>query len=249
MRQGPLIVFTTLGLFFSQTSPGALAQEAQPNSPVEFIIQKVIQNISENEMAKKALTYKRVHTIENLDNNEQTTDTEKHEITLIEVGGKETIIWLNGKSMKRRQDTPPDFDMLKSLRAMYKLDQFQILSMEMCDDRPCYVISFEARPGVTGSNKEEDVIVRSEGKMYVDIEKFYIKKLSARLIREYERCWGCFKLLRTDFTIEQEEFEEIIVMKSITIIDRFYALKNRFTHPGGMTFERKTYIYEDYRRP
>ena len=242
IRYLPLSVL--LGLFLCQTSfQNVSAQEAPPNSPVEFIIQKVINKIAENEVAKKSLTYKRIHTIENLDNKEQVTDKEREEIALIEVGGKESIIWLNGKQVKRDKTSQPDFDLVKALNAMAKLDEFRINGLEMIGGRPCYLISFKAKPEITAKGDLEDIMMRSEGEMYVDIEKFYIKKLSAKLIREYERCFGCFKLMRADFTVEQEEFGGIVVMKSITIIDKFFALKN-----FGITFERKTYTYKDYEK-
>ncbi len=241
LRLSPL--FIALAFFFCLVSRSIFAQEAPPNSPVEFIIQKVIHKIAENEVSKKTLTYKRVHIIENLDDKEQVTDKEKEEVTLIEIGGKESVIWLNGKQVKRSKTSQPDFDLVKALNAMSKLDEFQIIRLEMIDSRPYYLISFKAKSGIRARGDVEDIMVRSEGEMYVDIEKFYIKKLTAKLIREYERCFGCFKLMRADFTVEQEEFDGIIVMKSITIIDKFYALKN-----FGVTFERKTYTYKDYGR-
>lgn len=194
-------------------------------------------------MSKKSLTYKRVLVIENLDDREGVTDKEREEVTLIEAGGKESVVWLNGKQVKINKTSQPDFDLVRALNAMVKLDEFRISSLEMIGGRPYYLISFEARPGVRARGDVEDIMIRSKGEMYVDIEKFYIKKLTAKLVREYERCFGCFKLMRADFTVEQEEFEGIVVMKSITIVDRFYALKN-----FGVTFERKTYTYKDYEK-
>lgn len=237
-------IFLTVVILLLPSPLDLGAQTAEIHSPTEFIIRTVIKNIQENDIIKrKTLAYKRIHKIENLDEKEQIIDKEKEEITQIDIGGKETVVWLNRKPVKRRQATPPDFDMVEALQAMAKLDEFIVISLEMFDSRPCYLISFKAKPAVRAQGDVENIIVRSEGEMYVDIEKFYIKKLSARLVREYGRCWGCFKLFRADFIVEQEEFEGIVVMKSITIIDKFYALKN-----FGMTFEKKTYTYQDYRK-
>ena len=60
---------------------------------------------------------------------------------------------------------------------MLKLDEFNIIKIDMLDDRPCYMINFKPKSNQNDKGDNvEDIIVRSEGIMYVDIEKFYIKK-------------------------------------------------------------------------
>mgnify|MGYP001607666049 CR=1 FL=1 len=124
---------------------------------------------------------------------------------------------------------------------MLKLDEFNIARIETLDNRPHYLINFQPKPRQrTDGNDVEEIIVRSEGVMYVDIEKFYIKQISAWMTRSYSRGWGIFSLTRANVDMTQEEFGDIIVMKSIVITDRYSFF--------GDTFEKQTYSYQDYQK-
>ncbi|MEK7138859.1 MAG: hypothetical protein AAB799_01630, partial [Patescibacteria group bacterium] len=165
----------------------------------EFVVQTVIKRTVENDALKKEnLTYKRIYTVDNLDDNEQITSREKEEIVSVERGGKERLIQKNGKPVNRGRTSSPRFDLIKVLEAMVKLDSFNVVSIEMMGERPHYVVSFEPKPHQKTDGNVEEVIVRSRGIMYVDIEKFYVRKISAWMPRSYSRVWGIFSLTRAN---------------------------------------------------
>lgn len=248
MKRGLFLSFALTCMMFG-LPPAKSAGQTQtepilaPPNTGEFIIQTVITKARENETVKRArLTYKRVWTVDNLNDNEQVTDREKKEVVLIEPGGMERLIEKNGKPVKGGKSSSQRFDMIKILEAMVKLDDFSITKIEMVDNRPYYVINFKPRPRQRTNDDVEDIIVRSEGVMYVDIEKFYIKRLSAWMTRPYSRAWGMFNLSRANIEMVEEEFEGIIVMKSLTLVDRYWAFWR------GNVFERQIYSYQDYQK-
>jgi len=219
-----------------------------PPSIGEFIIRIVITRaIENNNIKREKLTYKRVYTVENLNDNEQVADTERQETILIEKNGIERMIESirNGKLVKNSRVSASRFELLKVLEAMIMLDDFAIIRIEFLDGRPCYVIFFKPRPGQKANGDVEEIIARSEGEIYIDIEKFYIRKLSARMIRPYARGgilgWSIFNLTRANIEMLQEEFEGIIVMGSVLIIDKYSLF-------GIETFEKQTYTYKDYQQ-
>lgn len=236
-------VIVLIGLRTTSVSLGQTASIQAPSNTGEFIVGTVITRTKENDAIKKEkLTYKRVYTVDNLNDNEQVADRDKEEVVLIEPGGKERLVEKNGKPVRGGRSPSQRFEMIKVLEAMAKLDDFSIAKIEMVDNRPHYVINFKPRPGQKTNGDVEDIIVRSEGVMYVDIEKFYIKRLSAWMTRPYSRGWGMFNLSRANLEMVEEEFEGIIVMKSFTIVDRYWALWR------GDVFERQTYLYKDYQK-
>jgi hypothetical protein len=241
------IIFTWL----PDTSTGQTQTDiiSAPANTGEFIIRTVINRAKENDVIKKEkLTYKLIYTVNNLNNNEQVTDTEKQETILVEKGGKEQALELmrNGRPInKGNKISMPRFELLKILEAMIRLDDFIVEKIEPTDDRLYYIVTFKPKPKQKTTGDAEEVIVRSEGKMYVDIEKFYIKKLSAWLTKTYSRVgmlgMNIFNLRRANIEIEQEELDGIIVMKSAVIIDKYSLF-------GVETFEKQSYSYKDYQK-
>ena len=217
-----------------------------PPDTGKFIIQTVITKARENDKIKKEkLIYKRTYSVENLNDKEQVTDQEKKEVVIIELGGQERMIEKNGKSGKPENQgkaSKTKIDLINVLEAVLKVDEFNVAKIDIMGDRPYYVINFKPKPNQNDKGGDvEDIIVRSEGVMYVDIEKFYIKKISAWMTRPYSRAGGLFNLSRANIEMAEEEFEGIIVMRSVTIIDKYWSILK-----GGTVFEKQTYEYKDY---
>lgn len=236
------LIFCLVWLGVASVSLGQTTPIEAPSNTGEFIIQTVITKARDNETAKRArLTYKKIYEVYNLDNNEQVIDRDKKEVVLIEPGGMERLVEKNDKPVKGGRSSSQKFDMIRVLEAMVKLDDFNVSKIEMVDNRPHYVIDFKPRPGQRANGDvEEDVIVRSEGVIYIDIEKFYIKRLSAWMTRPYSRAWGMFNLSRANIEMVEEEFGGIVVMRSATIVDRYWSILK------GTVFEKQTYTYQDY---
>lgn len=249
--RGAILSRFFLACFFIGLIPSASLGQTSiqvPPSTGEFIIRTAITRAVENNNIKKEkLTYKRVYTVENLNDNEQATDTEKKETILIEKNGIERMVESirNGKLVKNSKVSAPKFELLKVLEAMMMLDDFAVIRIDFLDSRPHYIIAFKPKPGQKANGDVEEVIARSEGEMYIDIEKFFIRKLYARMVGSYSRGgilgWSIFNLTKANIEMVQEEFEGIIVMRSILIIDRYSIF-------GIDTFEKQIYVYEDYRR-
>ena len=179
--------------------------------------------------------------VENINDKEQIIEQDKKEVVIVEPGGQERMIEKNGKPVNQGKISKPKIDLIKVLEAVVKLDEFTVARIDIADGRPCFVINFKPKPNQRGSSDVEDIIVRSEGVMHVDIEKFYIKKISAWMTRSYSRAGGMFNLSRANIDMVEEEFEGIIVMRSVTIVDKFFSILR------GTVFEKQTYLYEEYR--
>ncbi len=241
----PAAVAAVLALLFGQPALGQTPEIQVDASTGEFIIKTVLEKTTENEPLKREqLTYKRVYDVYNLNENEQVLNRAKEEVVLIEPGGRERLIEKDNKPVRGGNVSGQKFNLLTVFKALVKLHDFLVIRIEMLEERPYYVISFWPKPNQKSSGDVENVIVRSEGVMYVDIEKFYIKRLSARTLRPYSpwRALGGFTLSRADIEMVQEEFSGIVVMSSVTITDRYWSLTR-----GGTVFEKQTYAYKDYR--
>lgn len=247
----PAAVAVVLAMLFGQPMYGQTPEIQIDASTGAFIVQTVIKRAKENDLVKKEkLTFKRVYTVHYLNDNGQVIDPdkpEKEEAVAIERDGKERMTEKkkNGKPVNPVNVSAPKFDLIKALEAVGKLDKFEVSRIEMFEGRPNYVISFEPKPGQRTNGDVEEVIVRSEGMMYVDIEKFYIKKFSAWMVRPYSRGgifgWNIFNLTQANIEMAQEEFNDIVVMSSVVITDKFSVF-------GVDTFEKQTYTYSDYRQ-
>lgn len=245
-------VLLCLIFFFFISEPGltpAFGQTSQiqvDTNAVEFIVRAVVKKTKENDKIKKEkLSYKRVYTVDNLNDNGQIADRKKEEVAAIEQGGKERTIEKNGKPVKQGKVSVPKFDLIKALEAMVKLDDFNVAKIETLEERPCYVINFKPNPEQKANGDVEEVIIRSEGVMYVDIEKFYIKQFSAWMVRPYSRGgilgWNIFSLTQANIEMSQEEFNDIVIMKSVLIT-------NKYSLFGSDTFEKQMYLYKDYQQ-
>lgn len=241
----PAAVAALLALLFGQPVLGQTPEIQVDASTSEFIMKTVLVKTKENEPLKRAgLTYKRVYDVYNLNEKEQVIDRDKEEVTLVEPGGRERLVERNGKPVRGGSASGQKFNLLTVFEATTKLHDFSIIRIEMVEGKPSYVISFKPKPNQKSAGDVENVIARSEGVMYVDIEKFYIKRLSARMVRPYSpwKALGGFNLSRADIEMVQEEFNGIVVMGSVTITDRYWSLFR------GTVFEKQTYTYKDYQQ-
>ncbi len=219
----------------------ALAQ-GQPKNPVEFIMKKVLVNTKEQDTIKsEKLVYKRAYILEDLNDNAEVTKREKEEVTLIQKDGVEKII---SSSSRNSKISSPRFDLIKALETLTKFDDFEMVRIDMLGARPYYLINF--KPKIANRPKAnddvEEIIIRSEGWMYVDLEKFYIKQIAVGITKSYSRGWGIFNLDRANLEMSQTEFKGIIVMDYVTLIDRYSFF-------GFTTFEKQTWTYQDYQQP
>jgi len=245
MKMGEILFFCFICLNISIIT-GKTSQIPVAPDLGESILKKIVSQTKNNEILKrKFLSYKRTYARYDLDENGQTMDRKRKEITSIALGGNEEIIEINDKPTKKGKSGSPRFNLMSLLETMLKLDDFTIVKIDKIDDEYFYVISFKPKTTIKPSGDIEDIVACVEGTIYVDFEKFYIKKLSAWMVKPYSRGgifgWNIFNLTKADIELTQEELNGIIVIKSIELIDKYSLF-------GRETSEKQTYLYEEYRQ-
>ena len=89
----------------------------------------------------------------------------------------------------------------------------------------------------------KEIMNRSAGKMYVDLENLYVQRFESNMTSAYKKAWGIFQLKQADLVLEQGEVDtaegKIIVTMSTTIKYRYSLF--------GETRGIRSWTYEDYR--
>lgn len=223
-------------------SPNALGQNNE--NPAEFIMKAVSQRAVENEKIKEVNTeYKRRYVIENLDRLERPfidrqgqSIKKRNEVELVSKGiGR--IIERNGRPVSEKSSSMPNINFSRAL-AFYDFSMAET-PIIMENGRAYHVINFRPNKNARPKGDMEEILARMAGNIYIDVEKLFIYKLNTSLTKEYSRGWFVYRLGRADIALKQMEFQDMIVVESLVIIDKYYIF-------GSGTFERQTLTYADY---
>ena len=209
-------------------------------NPAEFIMRAVVQKAVENEKLKKAkLEYKRVYKIENLNSQEESTGLSKNEVILIS-NGAEKLIEQNGRPVRggTGSGSAPSINFDNALAEFYDYSLSEP-SLVMMQGRAYHVINFKPKKQKRTNSDIEEILARLSGTVYIDAEKLYIKRLNAKLTENYKRGWFIYKLGRADIELEQKEFENLFVVDTFKVVDKYYIF-------GVETFEKQVMTYIDY---
>ena len=222
-------------------------------TPVQTVMQKVIERAKANEQLKRRnLNYMRRITTTELDDSGRPTKTKKDQLVeILPPDGSEIVREENGRPVRKPQERSVSFE--KLVDAFSTAFDFELAKpTESCPTCPflsegndvLLLVNFKARIGIKDSDDDIlNIMYRSVGTIYVNLEDLYIKRLKSQLTRDYVRGWGIFKLKRTDMTFEQEERAEsdhIVVLKSMESVYRYSLF-------GSNDFEKRTWLYTDYR--
>lgn len=194
-----------------------LAPGAQDNSPpkdklADFIMQRVLSRAKENDEKKRNnLVFRKIVTVENLKNHK----IEKKEIFLVygEEGRTiEKLVEENGCAVNQKKKSIP-LELNEQIldRFVFEMAEPEII---IDNDRPYYTINFRPKDNLTADKWEDHFLNELEGMMLVDIEKFFLKKLSSHLRRKVSVGWGIFEMSHLEINFEQEEYGDLIVSKS-----------------------------------
>lgn len=230
-----IILFTAYSLYAFAQSPPA----TQPN-PAEEIMKRIAQKEKENNIVKqKSISFKKI--IATYDLKKTPAALKEHQTIFVHPEGEksvEDIIEKNGAPLNKRAGSswPPDVNQELVGRYDFYFDQPEI---QLLDGQPVTVIKFKPKPKPNKSNITQTIVGALGGTIYVDIENFYIKKVEAKLTRKIT--WGWFLLIiyDLDLTFEQQLFNNITVVKSIT-----GTAKARVS--GFLRQEKHIYEYKDY---
>ena len=213
-------------------------------NPANFIMGAVSQRALENEKTKEVNTeYKKRYVIEDLNKMEQPfTDRrgqpiqKKNEVELVSKG-KGKIVERFGRPISGGSSSMPNINFSRAL-AFYDFNLAKT-PIVMENGRAYHVINFKPSKNSRPKGDMEEILARMAGNIYIDVEKLFIYKLNASLTKEYSRGWFIYRLARADIALKQMEFNDMVVIDSLVIIDKYYVF-------GSETFEKQTLTYNDY---
>ena len=216
--------------------PSSISGQGNEN-PADFIMRAVSQKTIENERIKEVNTeYKRRYVIEDLNRLEQTTRKKKDEVQLVSKG-KGKVIERFGRPVSGGSPSMPNINFSRALD-FYDFSMAET-PIVMENGRAYHVINFKPSKNARPKGDMEEILARMAGNIYIDVEKLFIYRISASLTKEYSRGWFIYRLGRADIILKQKEFQDMIVVESLTITDKYFIF-------GSETFERQTLTYTDY---
>lgn len=208
-------------------------------NPADFIMKAVGQRAAENEkLIQTNLVYKKRTVIDDINSREQKIRTKKNEVELV-TKGKGLVIEKFGRPVKAESGSTPSINFSKAMVDFYdfNMDSTPVI---MIDGRAYHVIVFAPTKGVAHPKGDmEEILARMAGKIYIDVENLFIYRIDARLVKEYSRGWFIYRLSQASIELKQREFQNIMVVDSLIITDRYSLF-------GIGTFERWTITHTDY---
>ena len=244
----PILLFGLLILSIPLRS-----QEATDN-PATVIMQKVIERMKINEELKhKHLNFKKHYVETKVDDLIKPKKIKIETDQVIEVRppkGDEFLILEDGEVKNKKQTGNGQFE--KIMNALSILFNYEMAEpTEDCPTCPLMskggkaymVINFRAKGNVkTNGDDVKEIMNRSAGKIYIDIEGLYVQRFESNLTNSYERGWGIFQLKQADSILEQNEINtpegKIIVVTSSSIRYRYFL----FGEKAGI----RSWTYGDY---
>ncbi len=245
----PILLFVLLIL------PMTLYGQTNSENPATVIMQKIVQKMLANEPLKnKHLNFKKHFIDTKLDN----TDKPKKRITdqVAEVrtpNGDEVLIQEDGEPKNKKQENGGEFE--KIMEALSRRFNYEMAKpttdcltcpLISKDGKAYLVINFYASGSVdTGGDDIKEIMNRSAGKMYIDVENLYVQRFESNMVRPYNRVGGIFQLKQADMVLQQGEVDtpkgKLIVVKS-TVAKYRYSIVILGEKRGI-----RSWNYEDYR--
>lgn len=239
--------------------PVSLYSQTNTENPATVIMQKVIEKMKVNEELKqKNLNFKKHYIDLKLDD----SGKPKNKVTdqVIEVrppNGDEVLIQEDGKPKNKKQDSGNEFE--KIMEALSRRFDYEMAKptadCPTCpliskDDRAYLVINFHANGSTdTKGDNIKEIMNRSAGKMYIDLENLYVQRFESNLTRTYSRAWGIFQLKQADVLLEQGEIDtpkgKIIVATSTKIM-YLYSLFGESRGIRSWEYQEYQYVPEPH---
>ena len=232
------MIRTTLFCIFLLIPSVVLGQNN--DNPANFIMGAVAQRAIENEKVKEgAIEYRRNHVIKELNSKEEEGRKKKDETELVK-NGRGRVIERFGKPVKNGGNgTTPNINFTKAMTDFYDFSMAPT-PLIMIDGRAYHVIEFRPTKGTPRPKGDlEEILARMAGTIYIDVEKLFIYRLDAKLIKEYSRGWFVYRLSRASIKLKQMEFNDIVVVDSLEVIDKYHIF-------GVETFEKQLITFSNY---
>jgi hypothetical protein len=85
---------------------------------------------------------------------------------------------------------------------------YEVIALENLEDRPCYLLKFEARPDLPVSGIEEKVMARTAGKLWVDKEDDEVVRVESGMTKPLRIALGIVGVLHDlRFSVERRRLE------------------------------------------
>ena len=234
-----LLLFS--GNAIAQSTTDQEPQDKPSGKLANWIMHLVVNKGEENEQIKRdRITYnKKVVKYDLKKTPPQIIETSIYQI--FGDGGKslERLIEKNGKLIKNDRPKPGKLSFNEILLERYN---FNLEKEELIDGRGYYVISFKPKEPMNRlpiNDRMDEGVNRTAGILYVDMEKFYLKRMEGNLTKNFSKALGIFEMRDFSIIFEQEEFEEVIVPSSIVVTYKFNIVL------WGETYEKLEYSYSD----
>lgn len=250
--KSPRLLIVPLGLLLIAPTP--LHSQDSVSNPATVIMQKVIEKMKSNEELKhKHLNFKKNYIDTKLDDSGKPKKISTNQV--IEVRppkGEEILVQEDGEPKNKKQNSGGEFE--KIMEALSSLFNYEMaIPTTECPtcpliskaDKAYLVINFKANGKVKANgNDVKEIMNRSAGKIYIDLDSLYVQRFESNLTKTYERgWWGIFQLKQADLILEQGEIDtaegKIIIVTSTTIKYRYSLL--------GETRGIRSWTYGDYR--
>ncbi len=223
------------------------------DNPAEVIMKKVIEKMKINEELKhKHLNFKKHFIDTKLDDSGKPKKIITDQIVEVRPPkGDEVLIREDGEVKNKKQDGGGEFErIMEALSLLFNYEMAGPTSdCPTCpliskNGKAYLVINFRTNGNVRANGDDvKEIMNRSAGKIYVDIENLYVQRFESSLTNVYERGWGIFQLKQADSVLEQGEINtpegKVIVVTSSTI-------KYRYSFFGDKRGIR-SWTYGDYR--
>ncbi|OGN00524.1 MAG: hypothetical protein A3B91_01100 [Candidatus Yanofskybacteria bacterium RIFCSPHIGHO2_02_FULL_41_29] len=242
MRIGIFLAAILLILPGSVTPGEAQPQQVQTGSKelADWIMKLVLEKGHENEKLKRDLIkYDKTITKSSLERNPpRVIETSVYEIYGLNGNSFEKLKERNGQQIRNARS---ETSKLNFNDILLKRFDFDLKGEELMDGRGYYIISFKPKEPINSlpfDDRMDEGINRMTGSLYIDMEKFYLKRLEGRLTNSFTRIMNIFEMKDFSIKFEQEEFEKIIVPKHLELTYRYRVIL-------GETHERLEYSYNN----
>lgn len=235
-----LSLFTAFSLF-SGSLAGQNTDKTSKEELAKWIINIVLEKGRDNErMKKEYIIYDKTVIKYNLGEN----PPQEKERLVYEIYGQngrsmERLKEKDGKPVKNSQPEASKLNFNELIVERYDLNlEREIIS----DGRGYYVISFKPKnEQLPFNDRLDEGINRTAGYLYVDMEKFYLKRLEGKLTNSFSKAMNIFEMKEFSIEYEQEEFESVVVPSKMVLNYKYRVF-------WGDTHEELRYLYSNRQR-
>lgn len=223
--------------------PSAVQYSDKPQELATWIMGIVVQKARENEKQKRDLvTYDKKVVKSNIQRNPpRVLETSVYSVYGENGRSFEKLKERNGRNITNARPEMSQWDLNSIITERY---DFNLEKEEFMEGRWYYVISFKPKEPIDKlpfEDRLDEGFNRAVGYLFIDLEKFYLKRMEGRLSNRFTKALSIFEMKDFSLTFEQSEFEGIIVPSSLVLTYRYRVF-------WGETSEKLEYSYSNHQK-